>query len=517
MLAGVSREPECRMPTLDRILRFARRAAVCALIATAAAPLHARQGEPPYTLTHPEKAGGAIPLADVGAIDAAQRRFDSDSKSGAAPTKRRGVADAVAVSIRSDRDGAWETLDDGSALWRIAVRVAGATDLRLAFARFALPAGAAFYVIGADGYYQGPYTAADAPGQVFHSSVVPGETATIELRIPHDAGCARGALELTQVGAGFRDVLGRAKATLDTGPGTSGACNVNVACPLGQAYPEQIRAVGYFEYFDDDERAYYICTGTLMADVPHDRRNYFLTAAHCISSAAEAGSMVVYWNYESAQCSGLVPPPGGFLNDDQHGATLRAARADADFALVELAQAPDPAWNVYYAGWDASGTIPSGTIGIHHPSGDVKKITAGPRPSTTDNCIGTGGSSSGTHWWTGPYSQGTTEGGSSGSGLFVSAGAAHEKLLIGTLSGGFAACSASNPSVPNGDNDCYGKLAAGWNGASSATRLRDWLDPAGTGALTASGNDSEGAAPSNDRGHSTHRRPPGRTGAGAER
>ena len=505
------------MQTFDRIFRCARHAALCALIAVVATPLHARQGEPPYTLAHPAKVAASVPVVDVGTIDAMQRRIDSDAKANAAPTKRLGVADEIAVSIRPDRDGSWETLDDGSRLWRVAVRAIGATDLRLAFAHFALPQGATFYVIGADSYYQGPYTAADAPANTFYSSAVPGDTATIELRIPRDSNFARDAIELTSVGAGFRDVFRRAKAVTDTGPGTSGACNVNVVCPLGQPYPDQIHSVAYFEFIDDDEHAYYLCTGTLMADVPHDRKNYFLTAAHCISSSAEASSMIVYWNYQSTQCAGLSPPAGGFLNDDQHGATLRATRDDADFTLVELSQAPDESWNVYYAGWDASNTTPAGTIGIHHPSGDAKKITAGPRPSTTDNCIGTGGSSTNTHWWTGPYSQGTTEGGSSGSGLFVVAGSGHEKLLIGTLSGGFAACSTSNPSVPNDDNDCYGKLASAWNGASSAVRLRDWLDPANTGATSLAGNDNQGTSPSQGRGHSHHRRPPTHAAVGAER
>jgi len=245
--------------------------------------------------------------------------------------------------------------------------------------------------------------------------------------------------------------------------------------------------------------------------VPHDKKNYFLTAAHCISRQSEADSMVVYWNYQSTTCSGITPPAGGFLNDDQHAATLRASRADADFALVELDDTPNANWDVYYAGWDATGATPSGTIGLHHPSGDVKKITSGPMPGTIDNCIGTGGVN--THWETGPYLQGTTEDGSSGSGLFVVAGngGGHDKLLIGTLSGGYAACSDSDPSQPNGETDCYGKLAVGWTGGSASTRLRDWLDPANTGALISLGIDTQET--STQIGHSRHQRPTRSAGA----
>jgi hypothetical protein len=482
------------------------RAAFGVLAAALANSAAARHGEPPYSLIDPAKLARVVPVEDVGTIDAALRREQVDARQRAWPTKRMAVADGIAVAIGSDRNGTWDVLPDGSRLWRVGVRAAGATDLRFGFTHFAPPAGSTLYVIGANDYYQGPYTATDVAAGSFDSPVVPGDTATIELRVPAGADVS-GALELTRVGAGFRDLF---KQTQDVGPGTSGACNVNVVCPLGQLYSDPVRAVAYYEFVADDDHGSYICSGTLLADVPRDRRNYFLTAAHCVASSTEANSMVVYWNYQSIVCGGLVAPAGGYFNDDQHGASLRATRADADFALVELLQTPDPAWDVYYAGWDASGALPSGTIGIHHPSGDVKKITAGPAPGTTDNCIGTGGASANTHWETGPYSQGTTEGGSSGSGLFVKAGngSGRDRLLIGTLSGGLAACSESNPTQPNNETDCYGKLASAWNGPSASTRLRDWLDPANTGALTGAGVDSQATVPDIRRfGHSRHQRP----------
>jgi hypothetical protein len=484
------------------------RATLALALLAALAPAHARQGEPPWSFSHRAKALQATPVEEVGAIDAAARRHDADAaaRSGA-PTKRLMTAAAIAVDIGTVRHGVWSDLEDGSRLWRVAIHVEGATDLRLAFAHFALPRGATVHVIGADRYFQGPYTADDALDGTFHSSVVPGDRATIELHVPAGVDVPPGALELASVGAGFRDLFRREKAIEDTGPGTSGECNVDVVCPLGQPYPDQIRAAAYYEFTDDDDDQTYLCSGTLLADVPHDRKTYFLSAAHCVSSTAEAASMVVYWNYQSIECGALIPPQGGFLNDDQHGATLRATRADADFALVQLSQTPDPSWNVYFAGWDATGAAPSGTVGIHHPSGDVKKITAGPAPGTMDNCIGTGGSSTDTHWETGPYTQGTTEGGSSGSGLFAASttGGGRARLLIGTLSGGFAACDTLNPAEPNDETDCYGKLAAAWSGSSAASRLKDWLDPANTGTLSASGNDSGAAQAGN--GHSHHRAP----------
>jgi V8-like Glu-specific endopeptidase len=473
------------------------------LIATSAS---ARHGDPPYSLIHGAKIASAVPTIDIGTIDAAAERAAAEAKRQAtAPTKRLATARGFGISLASDRDGLWRTLADGSQLWRLRVRVAGATDLRVAFASLLLPRGATLHVIGANGDYQGPYTEADSDAAGFRSPPVPGDAATIELRVPAGADAS---IELIRVEAGFRDLF---KAALYTGPGESGACNVNVVCPLGDPYRNEIRAAAYYEFVADDDHATYICTGTLVADVPRDHRNYFLTAAHCVASASEARSMVVYWNYQSTACNRLGQPSGGYFNDDQHAATLRATRADADFTLVELVTAPDPAWDVYYAGWDATGAEPSGTIGIHHPSGDVKKITSGPAPGTIDNCIGTGGSSVDTHWETGPYRQGTTEGGSSGSALFVAtgSGSSHDKRVIGILSGGYAACSTADPSQPNDETDCYGKLASAWNGPGASSRLRDWLDPAGSGALAGDGIDSSETAPApgTRRGHSRHRQP----------
>jgi hypothetical protein len=298
------------------------------LLATSA---FARHGDPPYSLIHAAKTAAEVPTVDVGTIDAAAERANAEAKrQAAAPTKRLATARGFAVSLASDRDGIWQTLADGSRLWRVRVRVAGATDLRVAFARLMLPHGATLHVIGANDDYQGPYAEADSDATEFRSPPVPGDAATIELHVPPGADAS---IELIRVEAGFRNLF---KAALYTGPGESGACNVNVVCPLGDSYRDEIRAAAYYEFVADDDHDTYLCTGTLLADVPRDHRNYFLTAAHCVASASEAQSMVVYWNYQSTACNRLSPPSGGYFDDDQHAAALRATRADADFTLVEL-------------------------------------------------------------------------------------------------------------------------------------------------------------------------------------
>jgi hypothetical protein len=444
----------------------------------------ARQGEPPPGLGPMAKRLDAAPEVRLPAIDAAALRVEQDSarmKSTSPQDKRLLVARENAVDLDTLRHGQWQMQADGSLLWRLRVRVPGATDLHLGFETYRLIPGAAVWVVGANDYYEGPYTMEDA--EPLWVPLVPGDAATIELRLPAAAAIHDIDLSLTSVGAGFRDMF--AREARNGVPGASGPCNINVVCPLGQPYSAESRALAYYE-FRDALGDTYICTATLMNDVPGDRRNYVLTAAHCLSTPGEAASMRLYWNYRSTTCSANT---GISFSQNQTGTTLRATRADADFTLVELNQEPNPAWNLFHAGWDATNIAPPGSIGLHHPSGDAAKVNNNPNmPFTINNCIGTGGGSLNTHWYAGPYDQGTTEGGSSGSGLWIPSGSAggNGRRLIGVLSGGTAFCAGP---LPDNGFDCYGKFSAAWNGPAPSSRLRDWLDPAATGTLSLAGID----------------------------
>jgi lysyl endopeptidase len=77
------------------------------------------------------------------------------------------------------------------------------------------------------------------------------------------------------------------------------------------------------------------------------------------------------------------------------------------------------------------------------------------------------------------WTHGVTEPGSSGSPLFDASG-----RIIGQLHGGTSECYKSLP-------DWYGRISRSWEGGGEpGTRLRDWLDPANTGATTLDGVDA---------------------------
>ena len=382
-----------------------------------------------------------------------------------------GVLDANAGA------GIWKRLPNDDWSWRLAVTGAGAKSLEFAFSGFRLPHGAQLLIRSSDGkHVLGPYTDADNPRDgSFYTPILAAEHAVLELTVPADK---RETLDLVlkSVVWGYRDPFAAARAK-------SGSCNIDTICPEGDAWREQIASVAHYGFGTGGGQ--YICTGSLMntgdvsADITTPRLS---TAYHCVSTEAEAASMVFYWGYESPTCRAVGSTANGTalpVNANTRavqtgGAKMVSTNRVSDVSIVELKASVPPAADVYYSGWDRSGVTPPGTVGIHHPAGDEKRLSFDDDPpGTMASCIISDGSNN-SHWRVGPYDLGTTEGGSSGSGLWDNSNG----LLIGVLSGGSALC--SNP----GGYDCYGRLSTGWEMADTAGEsLRAALDRSGANPL----------------------------------
>jgi hypothetical protein len=400
------------------------------------------------------------PLARVGRqslapIDAkAFRDDDQFAKDFGLPVR---FAAPIPVALTPDNSGTWETLADGSWLWRLRVGSPGALSLNLAFTRVSLPPSARLWVYDPTRTaVHGPYARRDASrrGRLF-TPLTEGSEAVVELHVAASE-VRRVRLEIGSVNYGYRAFGTLAK---------QGSCNVDVVCADGDPWRDQIRAVGVYTLLGQ-----WTCTGTLLNNTSGDLKPYFLTAYHCGLTSNNDDTIVVYWNYQSPTCGALS---GGSLAETQSGAALRASHEPSDFALLELNRAPDADVDAYYAGWDASGTRPTATVVIHHPNTEEKAISFDrDAPSDGPNVL-IDGATALTHWRVNAYEKGTTEPGSSGACLFDAA----SKLCIGDLTGGTAACS-----LPGGF-DAYGKLAVAWEGGGTAgSRLRDWLDPIGSGS-----------------------------------
>lgn len=369
---------------------------------------------------------------------------------------------------------AWQTLDDGRLVRRWRVGVPGALSLDFLFSEFWLPHGAELYVYDtASTLVRGPFSDRHhSASGVLATPFVPGDVALIEVVAPA-AAASHVKLELGEVTAAYRRLW-----DLDSAE-KSGSCNVDVICPEGDEWRDQIRSVARYT-----RSGGFLCTGQLIDNTSRDGTPYFLTANHCVSTASHAQSMVFYFNYESPTCrmpgsmsSGTPIGLGGF-EDTLSGATLRATNDQSDFTLVELNQAPPATYNTFVNGWDRDESPADAVVTIHHPQGDEKRISFENDPICAASYLGDcGGDES--NWRIADWDLGTTEGGSSGSGLWNEA-----KRLIGQLQGGFAACG-------NDDPDWYGRFSVSWDfGPEPASRLKDWLDPGGTDAPFLDGGDA---------------------------
>ena len=226
--------------------------------------------------------------------------------------------------------------------------------------------------------------------------------------------------------------------------GDSGTCNIDVVCRVteqGPAFAAAKNAVARMIYTEGTSS--YTCTGTLLNDTsPSTQVPYFYSAAHCIDTQTVANTLSTFWSYENATC-GVANATSSRLDG---GADLLFVEAASDALLLRL-KMPAPA-NATFAGWDASPVaVGVDVVAIHHPSGDAKKVSFG--KSTTG---GPYASRFGAGWL-----QGTTEGGSSGSGLFTR-NADNSFRLRGGLYGGSASC-ANTGDLNNPQNrDFYSRL-----------------------------------------------------------
>jgi len=361
------------------------------------------------------------------------------------------------VLINPWTDGTWEDIDDESRLWRLHVTCPGAVSINLGFGRYYMPAGGSMYIYTAEGDDMlGPFTEDDNKkhGELW-TPVIHSDDIVVEVTIPASQ-TEQLELELTSVNHGYRGFRRLFKG--DKGLGDFGSCNVNVACPEGDEWRDQIRSVAVYSFGGS-----YQCTGVLVNNTAEDDTPYFLTARHCFYSNPSqlATSMVIYWNYEASTCEGTYAPEGY----TQSGAVFRAAYTQSDFTFVQLDDEPSMVFDVYYAGWDRSDTAPASAVGIHHPNGDMKKISFEDDPLSI-NQYPEGDFPPDTHLRVADWDLGTTEKGSSGSPIFNS-----NKHITGLLHGGYAACDNNEP-------DWYGRFYSSWTGGGTpSTRLSDWLDP----------------------------------------
>ena len=418
----------------------------------------------------------ALPGVDVAAFKAQFAGVDK-------PPQPLVVAAPILTDLLPDA-GRWEPLNDGSWLWRLRITSAGAKSLHLRFADLALPPGAALYVYAPGGEdVRGPYTASDvSPEGKLWTPLVRGDEAVVELVVPGGAR-EQASFVIPAVYYGIEEFW---KA--DDPQFKEGACHVDVVCPQAAGKGDIVRSAGRITFdivscvplLGCTVAGVGLCSGALINNTSGNGTPYFLTANHCVSSQQSASSVVAYWNYQKTSCNG---PSNGSLNQTQTGSTLRATSPATDFTLLQLSTALNPGFNLFLSGWDRGSAAPGSAVTIHHPDGSEKRISFKNGPLQITSLPGNTSPGDGNALRVADWDLGATEPGSSGAGLWNG-----QNRLVGQLSQGNSACSGA---VDNGGEDWYGRFARAWDaGGSSASRLRDWLDPGNTGATQVDGRNA---------------------------
>ena len=334
---------------------------------------------------------------------------------------------------------AWTTMSDGTLAAALLVSSPQATSIRVAV-RADLPSGGALRFFDPAGDERAELVdpvvtaeelrlAANVPASpqpsgasqsagaakqadVFWSPSVTGDAIGIEITLPSGVARERAWLRVEKIAHRYAD----ASILRNT---AECAGHIDVQCRVSEFPTGLENAVARIEYEDDGGTS--LCSGTLLNDSNADSFvPYFLTANHCVATAAVAYTMQATWFYQLENCDSDATDLR--IATTFGGADLLATSARDDATLLRLQRRVPP--NVFYAGWDAkAGESDEAVVGIHHPAGDVKKYAAGAITAVTDS---QGVEDAIQLTW----SEGVTEGGSSGSGLFRGG------YLIGTLSHG---------------------------------------------------------------------------------
>lgn len=382
--------------------------------------------------------------------------------------KRHRFANKIPVAFNPYSSGVWDNTGEGK-VWRLGIKSADAYSMYLVFEQFKLNPGVKLFVYDEDNSeFTGAFTSANnSDNGVFAVAPIPGEILIIEMDIPSMVSDF-GQLELTEVWHDYRNQFGKSK--LKSTMGLSQSCNVDINCDAGA--PWQIEKNAVCKLVAGGE----MCTGTLLNNTAGTKTPYFFTAQHCIGTNQLAAGAIFYFNLEKPFCGALDGLPAKTLSGSQLIATTDHK---LDFSLVKLNQLPPISYRPYMAGWDRSPGDPQSGTCIHHPNGDVKKISIEKDPLTTGNFGENYDPNS--HWKVSHWEVGTTEGGSSGSSIFNSA---HQ--VIGDLTGGDANCTYSI-------NDYFTKFSLSWSSyPDSANQLKVWLDPLNLGVYSINGLDPYG-------------------------
>lgn len=407
---------------------------------------------------------------------------------------RIGVFQFTNVTLNN---GIWTELPNGQMKWQVRIKSKGAKALSFIFEEFILSKGSYFYVENHDGEIVSSILTNEdmLPNFQQHIALCKGDDLILTL-IEKDK-LSESKIKLSNVIYNYRGIHFPEKNNEKINQ--SASCEVNVNCEEGIFYNDEKKGICRIYVVSGLFASW--CTGSLINNLAKDFKPYILTALHCGPGNTTTANQMLLWkfyfNYEAPACEN--PSVEGMLNTHFITGCERIADSEdhnsgsiekSDFLLVKMGNSGNQDavlqklidFDAYWNGWDSTNEISTEGVGIHHPAGDIKKISTYLSPVTSS----TWASIPDTHWevkWAATENgHGVTEGGSSGSPLFSFMGG--ESKIIGTLSGGAATCSSTQ------STDLYGKLSYHMtsNGSIQTQQLKPYLDPNNTNSTSQIGS-----------------------------
>jgi len=399
------------------------------------------------------------------------------------------IATVIPVGIDINNNGEWITLPNKQRIWQQHISLPGANSLILGYKDFYIPEGGKLFVYNKNkSQVIGAYTENTNPGGGrFSNQIIYGDEIILEY-VESPTAIEQARIVIEDVGYVYRDIY---EEQYDTNlrsyvvtPGKSASCMIDVNCSEGDNWRDQQRGVVHIA--SKLNTAWYMCSGSLVNNTNNDETPYVLTATHCFyiysgstfAGVSDFATAQFYFNYEYSGCKS-----GSIVSTSQSivGSTYKVNTdlfGQSDGLLLELSYKVPKTYNPYFNGWDISNTISSSGVVIHHPNGDVKKIStyAAPISQTTY----TGGSLQ--NFWKVVYAatangHGVSQVGSSGSPLFNSNG-----LIIGTLTGGDSYCTELTKP------DYFGNIHYHWD-KYAGREMKPFLDPKNSAVTSLAGYD----------------------------
>lgn len=363
---------------------------------------------------------------------------------------------SVTTSISNiDEKLNWSSTSKGGKISSIQFISGGAYEVRIGLLIAQLPAGAIFRTYPSNNRAEASQTTGAQIQQIFDSNgqtadstddermwwapSVDGEAITLEIELPPDVSPDDLKFAIPKIIHVYTNPAAAALKANEGTPQTRAAgdsawCELDSSCYADSAVTRN--SVMLIKFLMNG--AYYQCTATLLNNTLNNRVPYVATANHCISKQTVASTIESTWFFRSNSCNSLTYSSG---TKSKNGATLLSSTSNPDFTLLRLNDTPPS--GVTYVGWTTTKSANgSSVVGIHHPSGDLQKISFGTVRYTVNCSLNADGSiscanssSANGNDYQIVWNKGITEVGSSGSALFNSTG-----KYVGLLSGGSSTC-----------------------------------------------------------------------------